>query len=98
MVQVIPPRILSVVAWYQSFSPADLNALNKAASQYEHHVLVSPTATAASETLNKFLASKSREELQDYTANLSLILLRQLMIALSFSINCLSRSRYKRSI
>jgi len=46
MVQVIPPRILSVVAWYQSFSPADLNALNKAAIQYEHHVLVSPTATA----------------------------------------------------
>jgi hypothetical protein len=53
------------------FSPDDLRALNNAATQYEHNVLLSPTATASSEILNRILTSKSREELQGYTSNLS---------------------------
>ena len=63
--------IATLVVSRTPFSPDDLSALNKAATQYEHHVLVSPTATVPSETLNKILASKSREELQAYTTNLS---------------------------
>jgi hypothetical protein len=54
------------------FSPGDLKALQNAAAQYEHHVLVSPTTPTPSETLSKILTSKSREELQGYTSNLSL--------------------------
>jgi len=53
------------------FSPMDLTALKNAATQYEHNVLVSPTAATTSATLNRILTSKSREELQDYTSNLS---------------------------
>jgi hypothetical protein len=49
-----------------------LKALNSAAAQYEHNVLVSPTTPTPSETLNRILTSKSREELQGYTSNLSL--------------------------
>jgi hypothetical protein len=54
------------------FSPGDLKALNDAAAQYEHNVLVSPTTPTSSETLNRILTSKSHEELQGYTSNLSL--------------------------
>jgi hypothetical protein len=53
------------------FSPDDLMALNNAAAQYAHNVLVSPTVGASSETLNRIVTSKSREELQRYTASLS---------------------------
>ena len=53
------------------FSPGDLKALNNAATEYEHHTLVSPTVAVPSETLNRILTSKSRKELQDYTSNLS---------------------------
>ena len=53
------------------FSPGDLRALDNAATQYEHNVLLSPTTTASSEILNRILTSKSREELQGYTSNLS---------------------------
>ncbi len=53
------------------FSPGDLKALNNAATQYEHHTLVSPTVAVPSETLNRILTSKSRKELQDYTSKLS---------------------------
>ena len=53
------------------FSPMDLTALKNAATQYEHNVLVSPTAATTSAILNRILTSKSREELQDYTSNLS---------------------------
>src|SRR5918996_9570 len=53
------------------FSPGDLKALDNATAQYEHQVLVRPTVKAPSETLNRILTSKSREELQDYTANLA---------------------------
>jgi hypothetical protein len=63
--------IATLVVSRTPFSPDDLSALNKAATQYEHDILVTPTATAPSETLNKILASKSRQQLQEYTANLS---------------------------
>jgi hypothetical protein len=53
------------------FSPGDLTALNNAVTQYEHQVLVTPTAAAPLETLNRILTSKSREDLQGYTSNLS---------------------------
>src|SRR2546430_17216573 len=44
------------------FSPGDLKALNNAATEYEHHTLVSPTVAVPSETLNRILTSKSRSE------------------------------------
>jgi hypothetical protein len=53
------------------FSPDDLSVLNNSAAQYEHDVLVSPTVAPSSAILNGILASKNREELQDYTSNLS---------------------------
>ena len=53
------------------FSPGDLTALNNAAAQYEHNVLISPTVGAPSQTLNRILKVKSREELQSYTSNLA---------------------------
>ena len=54
-----------------AFSPGDLRALDNATTQYEHHVLVSPSVAAPSAILNRILTSKSREELQDYTSNLA---------------------------
>jgi hypothetical protein len=53
------------------FSPKDLSALNNAASQYKHNVLLSPSATAPAEILNRIVMSKNRDELQDYTSKLS---------------------------
>jgi hypothetical protein len=53
------------------FSPKDLAALNDAAAYYQHNVLVSPTIPGTSETLNRILAAKDREDLQRYTSNLS---------------------------
>ena len=53
------------------FSRDDLKVLHNAAAQYEHQVLVSPTARTPSETLNSILTSKSQKELQRYTSNFS---------------------------
>jgi len=67
---VMQGGIATLIVSRTPFSPADLNTLNKAATQYEHHILISPTVTPPSEILYKIIASKSREELQNYTANL----------------------------
>jgi hypothetical protein len=67
---VTQASIANLIISRTPFSPGDLRALNDAAAQYEHNVLVSPTVATSSETLNRILTSKSREELQDYTSKL----------------------------
>ena len=53
------------------FSPTDLAALNDAAAYYQHNVLVSPAITGASETLNRIVTARDREDLQRHTSNLA---------------------------
>ena len=67
---VTQATIANLIISRTPFSPRDLRALNDAAAQYEHNVFVSPTVAASSETLNRILTSKSRQELQNYTSNL----------------------------
>ena len=51
------------------FTPTDLGALNDAAKYYEHNILVSPTITGASQTLNMIAAARNREDLQRRVSN-----------------------------
>lgn len=53
------------------FSPTDLGALDDAAAYFQHNILVSPAITATSETLNRIVASKDREDLEQHTSNRS---------------------------
>jgi predicted membrane-bound spermidine synthase len=63
--------IANLIVSRTAFSPDDLSALNDAATQYEHNVLLSPSAAAPSEIMNRIVASKNRQQLQDYTSKLS---------------------------
>jgi predicted membrane-bound spermidine synthase len=53
------------------FSSKDLAALNDAVTYFQHNILASPTLPGTSETLNRILAAKDSEDLQQYTSNLS---------------------------
>jgi predicted membrane-bound spermidine synthase len=53
------------------FSPTDFAALSDAAAYYQHNVLVRPAITGASETLNRIVTARDREDLQRHTSNLA---------------------------
>ena len=80
------------------FSTNDLAALNDAVAYFQHNILASPTVPGTSETLNRILAAKDREDLQRYTSNLSFDLTPATDDRPFFFNQLPLRSRHKRSI
>lgn len=63
-------RIATLVLSRSPFSPADLEALERAVNQYKHEVLLSPAVLPASETLFKIVTVTGRKDLDRFTSSL----------------------------
>jgi hypothetical protein len=63
-------RVATLVLSKSPLSPIDVAALEKAATDYQHTILISPRRAPASETLYRILTAKDRKALDAYTSGL----------------------------
>jgi spermidine synthase len=62
--------IATLVLSKSPFSASDVENLERAAAEYQHHVLMSPSQVSGSDTLFRIITSADRKSLDNYTSSL----------------------------